>query len=336
MLFGGRNFQAKLIGDAGGEYFWPGDAHQSLLNVNFELVYDRAQAKNLKLIVESSDLPPQLLGDATRLQQALLNYAVNAVKFTNQGSVTIRTRIAESATSSLLVRFEVEDTGIGIDPDVQHKLFAAFEQADNSTSRQYGGTGLGLAITKKLAALMDGEAGLDSRPGLGSRFWFTARLKRPSAIAAAAAAAPNASAEQQLLLEHAGKRILLAEDEPINREITLELLSYVGLVVEVAEDGLQAVDRAQHQAFDLILMDMQMPNLDGLQATERIRQCLGTRRLPILAMTANAFAEDKARCLAAGMDDFISKPVSPTVLFETLLRWLRAADEGPGAFKRPG
>ncbi|MBL8312681.1 MAG: PAS domain S-box protein [Rubrivivax sp.] len=300
------------------------------------LVYDRAQAKNLKLIVESSDLPPQLLGDATRLQQALLNYAVNAVKFTNQGSVTIRTRIAESATSSLLVRFEVEDTGIGIDPDVQHKLFAAFEQADNSTSRQYGGTGLGLAITKKLAALMDGEAGLDSRPGLGSRFWFTARLKRPSAIAAAAAAAPNASAEQQLLLEHAGKRILLAEDEPINREITLELLSYVGLVVEVAEDGLQAVDRAQHQAFDLILMDMQMPNLDGLQATERIRQCLGTRRLPILAMTANAFAEDKARCLAAGMDDFISKPVSPTVLFETLLRWLRAADEGPGAFKRPG
>jgi PAS domain S-box-containing protein len=286
------------------------------------LVYDRAQAKNLKLVVETSDLPPQLLGDATRLQQALLNYAVNAIKFTDHGSVTIRTRIAESAAASLLVRFEVEDTGIGIDPAVQHKLFTAFEQADNSTSRQYGGTGLGLAITKKLAALMDGEAGLDSLPGVGSRFWFTARLKRPSAIAAAAAAAPDQSAEQRLLLEHAGKRILLAEDEPINREITMELLSYVGLVVEVAEDGLQAVDLAQHRAFDLILMDMQMPNLDGLQATERIRQGPGARRLPILAMTANAFADDKARCLAAGMDDFISKPVSPTVLFETLLRWL--------------
>jgi PAS domain S-box-containing protein len=286
------------------------------------LVYDRAQAKNLKLVVESSDLPPQLLGDATRLQQALLNYAVNAIKFTNHGSVTIRTRIAESASASLLVRFEVEDTGIGIDPAVQHKLFAAFEQADNSTSRQYGGTGLGLAITKKLAALMDGEAGLDSLPGMGSRFWFTARLKRLSAVAATAAAVPNQSAEQRLLLEHAGKRVLLAEDEPINREITMELLSYVGLVVEVAEDGLQAVDLAQHRAFDLILMDMQMPNLDGLQATERIRQGPGARQLPILAMTANAFAEDKARCLAAGMNDFISKPVSPTVLFETLLRWL--------------
>jgi two-component system sensor histidine kinase/response regulator len=290
------------------------------------LVYDRAQAKNLRLMVESSDLPPRLLGDATRLQQALLNYAVNAIKFTHQGSVTIRTRIAESAAASLLVRFEVEDTGIGIEPHARSRLFSAFEQADSSTSRQYGGTGLGLAITKKLADLMGGEAGLDSAPGLGSRFWFTARLKRPQAAGETTAAVPNQSAEQQLLHEFAGKRILLAEDEPINREITMELLSYVGLVVQVAVDGQEAVELAQREPFDLILMDMQMPKLDGLQATEQIRRLPVGQHLPILAMTANAFAEDKAHCLAAGMNDFISKPVSPKVLFATLLRWLKAQD----------
>jgi PAS domain S-box-containing protein len=142
------------------------------------LVYERAQAKDLKLLIESSDVPPRLLGDATRLQQALLNYAVNAVKFTSRGCVTIRTRVIESSAACLLVRFEVEDTGIGVDPIVRPKLFNAFEQADNSTRRQYGGTGLGLAITRKLAGLMGGEAGLDSLPGAGSRFWFTASLKR--------------------------------------------------------------------------------------------------------------------------------------------------------------
>ena len=287
------------------------------------LVHDRAQAKNLKLSVESNAVPPRLLGDATRLQQALLNYAVNAVKFTAHGAITIRTRVVESASSSLLVRFEVEDTGIGVDPEVRRRLFTAFEQADNSTRRQYGGTGLGLAITKKLAALMGGEAGLESTPGVGSRFWFTAKLKRPLPTAGAGGAAPRRSAEQLLLSELAGKRILLAEDEPVNREITMELLGYAGLQVEVAEDGQQAVDLAQRKPFDLILMDMQMPRLDGLQATEQIRRLLGGRHLPILAMTANAFAEDKARCLAAGMDDFISKPVSPMLLFETLLRWLK-------------
>ena len=295
------------------------------------LVYDRAQAKNLRLMVESSDLPPRLLGDATRLQQALLNYAVNAIKFTQQGSVTIRTRIAESAAASLLVRFEVEDTGIGIEPDARRRLFSAFEQADSSTSRQYGGTGLGLAITKKLAGLMGGDVGLESAPGLGSRFWFTARLKRPPAAGEAIAAVPNQSAEQQLLREFSGRRILLAEDEPINREITMELLSYVGLVVQVAVDGQEAVELAQREPFDLILMDMQMPNLDGLQATEQIRRLPVGQHLPILAMTANAFAEDKAHCLAAGMNDFISKPVSPKVLFETLLRWLKAQDSASAA-----
>ncbi len=290
------------------------------------LVYDRAQAKGLRLSVESCDLPPRLMGDATRLQQALLNYAVNAVKFTNQGSVTIRTRVLGSTAAGLLVRFEVEDTGIGVDPCVRQKLFTAFEQADNSTRRQYGGTGLGLAITKKLAALMGGDAGLDSRPGAGSCFWFSACLQRPLPRADDAGTSPRQGPEQRALRALAGKRILLAEDEPINREITTELLAYVGLVVELAADGQQAVELAQRKPFDLILMDMQMPGLDGLQATEQIRRLPAGRHLPILAMTANAFAEDKARCLAAGMNDFISKPVSPSRLFETLTRWLQVTE----------
>jgi len=294
---------------------------ESLLGNVSSMLHDRAQARHLELITESHSLPPQLLGDPTRLQQALLNYATNAIKFTERGSVTLRVKPAGEDDDRVLLRFEVADTGVGIAPETLSKLFSAFEQADNSTTRKYGGTGLGLAITRNLAQLMDGEAGAESQPGVGSTFWFTAWLKKAK-IPGAAAEAILEAAEAILKQDHAGKRILLAEDEPINREITLMLLDDVGLNTTVATDGLEAVKLAQLNDFDLILMDMQMPNMDGLDATKEIRLLPNGKHIPILAMTANAFAEDKARCFEAGMNDFITKPAMPEDLFATLLKWL--------------
>mgnify|MGYP001376026905 CR=1 FL=1 len=285
----------------------------------------QAQTKHLQLVVDADRAPGGVLGDATRLQQALTNLAANAVKFTPSGTVTLRLMPQEDAGDSVLVRFEVQDTGVGIAPDVLPRLFSSFEQADNSTTRQFGGTGLGLVITRRLARLMGGDAGATSTPGLGSTFWFTARLQRASAAAKAAAQTAEIDArvaEADLVRDHSGRRILLVEDEPVNREIMNEILLSVGLVVDCAEDGLVAVARAGEKAYDLILMDMQMPRMDGLEATRRIRDLPGGSTVPVLALTGNAFAEDRARCLAAGMNDFITKPISPQRLFGVLLRWL--------------
>ena len=440
------------------------------------LVGEKAYAKNLELVVDLDPALAQaapLCGDPTRLTQVLLNFLGNAVKFTERGAIRLRVRIEEDRPDDQLFRFEIQDTGIGIAADQLGRLFDAFEQADSSTTRRYGGTGLGLAINRRLAELMGGEIGVTSQLGVGSTFWFTARLgkiagavRRPprpidvrgwralvvddqpearevlaamltawgvavTALdsgegaleimkAAAArydlvlldwcmpgldgietarriAALPLAQQPIRLLLVTAydganlredargagvasvlikpvtpshlyevlsrvlgdltvgapptdliasdaaatlgvnwrGARVLLAEDDSINQEVGRGLLEAVGLEVDIANDGAEAFAMAQRTDYALILMDMQMPEVDGLAATRAIRAVPAGHRVPIVAMTANAFAEDRDRCLAAGMNDFVSKPVDPPALYATLLHWLSQTIRPPGPVPPP-
>ena len=293
------------------------------------MMTERAQAKGLQLELESADFPPRLSGDQTRLQQALLNYLTNAIKFSETGRITLRAIEQERAPEWVLVRFEVQDTGIGILPEKLPRLFSAFEQADSTTTRKYGGTGLGLAITRRLAELMGGDAGVMSTTGVGSTFWFTARLKiRTEADGDMDSSLAASDAEALIRQRYTGYRILIADDDPMNREVAQIILSSAGLLVDTVTDGLQAVAKAREESYAIILMDMQMPNLDGLDATRQLRESPDRQQTPILAMTANAFADDRARCIEAGMNDFLVKPFDPKVLYSTLLKWLEANEHG--------
>ncbi|HEX8611896.1 MAG TPA: ABC transporter substrate-binding protein [Telluria sp.] len=292
------------------------------------VVAPKAATKDLALVFELDPaLPRALQGDPLRLGQVLINYTHNAIKFSDSGSITIRIDNIDDRPDDCLLRFQVCDNGIGLTPEQTAKLFQSFQQADTSTTREYGGTGLGLAICKQLAQLMGGEVGVESHPGSGSCFWFTARVGKldPGSLGADSGQQPDAAAGarapgQDALLR--GARILLVEDNIFNQQIALEMLEEAGCVVCLAQNGLEALDLLAKTGFDVVLMDVQMPVMDGLQATRLIRLDPRLAGLRVLAMTATATSEDRARCMAAGMDDFISKPIQPALLCEVVARWV--------------
>ncbi|MBI2732086.1 MAG: response regulator [Aquabacterium sp.] len=293
----------------------------------FDLVRGRATQAKVDLVQDLDPaLPKCLHGDDMRLQQVLLNFASNAVKFTERGRVSLSVRqipppASDEPDGRIWLRLAMQDTGIGITPDKFETLFKAFEQGDHSTTRRYGGTGLGLAISKRLVELMGGRIGASSTPGRGSTFWVELPLQ-PGQHAPCGATSKAQGQVEVRPDQLKGVRVLLAEDNAVNRLVTIEGLAGSGIEFDVALNGEEAVIKASRDQYDLILMDVQMPLMNGLEATQLIRQLPGCQSLPIVAMTANAFEEDRRECLAAGMNDHISKPISPALLLERITRWV--------------
>jgi signal transduction histidine kinase/HPt (histidine-containing phosphotransfer) domain-containing protein len=285
-----------------------------------------AEAASAKGLALRFDIEPAaaaaLRGDPLRIGQVLLNYVGNAIKFSAHGAVQVRAAALQRTDSGCLLRFEVQDQGIGLSAEQIAALFQSFHQADTSTSRRYGGTGLGLAICKSLALLMGGEVGVHSTPGQGSTFWFTAKVGRAAALPDATTKRSPAQPASAAWAVIAGARILVVDDDLINQEVAVGLLEARGAIVRTAGNGQLALDLLLLERFDCVLMDVQMPVMDGLRATALIRANPLLASMPVLAMTANARNEDRQRCLAAGMDDFMTKPVDPERLYGTLASWL--------------
>jgi CheY-like chemotaxis protein/nitrogen-specific signal transduction histidine kinase len=307
-----------------------------------ELLAERAHAKGLKMLTAiDADVPGAVSGDCGALRQVLVNLVGNGVKFTERGEVTLTVSRAPNGDScaggeSCALRFVIRDTGIGIAPEARERLFTAFTQADGSHSRRFGGTGLGLVISKQLVELMGGAIEVESAPGKGSVFSFTVRFSPAENVAA-----PTAVAQPQSPVDAAPQQaavcVLLVEDNKVNQEVCKAMLRRFGCEVDIAENGRLGVEAAFSRRYDLVLMDCQMPEMDGFEATATIRaremQAAGEqsisgstpRRLPIVALTANAMSGDRERCLAAGMDDYLSKPYNRQQLAELVGRWSRGA-----------
>jgi len=285
-------------------------------------LYDgKIQEKQLKIHVDIDARTDEvLIGDVMRLKQMLLNYVSNAVKFSEKGKISLRVFVVSSSAANMLLRFEVSDEGIGIAPRLQKKLFAAFQQADMSLRRKFGGSGLGLAINRRLSAMMGGEVGFESQSGKGSTFWFTARLARQSApeLAEPVAAVTTTSTMEQHLQ---GVSVLVVEDDNFNQQVVQELLEMAGASVTVAGNGQEALQCLSDRRFDCILMDLQMPVMDGLEATRLIRADEELRDSLIIAMTANIWGDGMERCFVAGVNDFLAKPVQPELMIQTVAAW---------------
>lgn len=284
------------------------------------LTSEKCSSKGIKLIFDiDPEVPNNLKGDPLRIGQVLINYTNNAIKFTENGEIIVRIKKEKEFKNNCIIRFEVKDTGIGMTEEQKSKLFQPFQQADTSTTRKYGGTGLGLVISKQLAALMDGEVGVQSEVGKGSTFWFTAKLALNKLIEEEDE--PLNIAEEKIDVIK-GKYILLVEDNELNQQVAMEILEDMGFIIDIAENGRIAVKKVNEKHYDIVLMDMQMPVMDGVEAAKKIRENPKYKSIPIIAMTANAMATDRERCLKAGMNDHITKPIDPKKLFAILLKWL--------------
>ncbi len=310
-----------------------GKLHLEIIDFSLREVFEQlhevfsteAKKRNLELKFDVEALVPHRLeGDPLRFSQIVTNLVSNALKFTEQGHVKVAARLTEVKGDKSTIEIVCEDTGIGIPESKIKRLFSPFTQADSSTTRRYGGTGLGLSICQSLCRMMGGDITVRSRAGIGSTFAFSVTLKTLEGDVATSLARVETLDE---VLDFAGKKVLLVEDNEINQELVVELLKDTNLTLEIANNGLEALEKVKLQAYDLVFMDIQMPFLDGFEVTRRIRGDIGKKELPIIAMTANASNEDRENCIQAGMDDFISKPIAPAPLLKVLNNWLNTGNE---------
>lgn len=300
-------------------------APRNLLNSILKLLEPRAKEKGLTMQTEIAEgVDTVLLGDVQRIRQVLLNLVSNAIKFTEQGIINIQIEQDNTAEDHLLLRFNVQDTGMGIPRDIQRKLFKPFSQGDTSISRRFGGTGLGLAISQQLVDLMKGTIRVESEEGKGATFSFEIPLQRTNLeVSSPEDPSKDQEAQDLILAERVPCRILLVEDHLINQKLVLTLLGQLGYQIQVVGDGQEAVEIVRKQDFDLVLMDIQMPKMDGLEATKLIRKMKKNKKLVIIAMTANALQEDRQKCLSAGMNDYIMKPLKSGILEKMILKWAK-------------